>query len=93
MNKLNSIKFNVMAVIECYCKIGSEFYHQDRMTLDYNASKYNEASKDTKFFNRGDYGLQVSIKPYEKQDIKNQSINVLMAMLLITLHAMHCFEK
>ena len=52
-----------MAVTECYCKIGSEFYHQDRMTLDYNANKYNEASKYTKFFNRGCNGLKVSIKP------------------------------
>ena len=36
-------KFHIMNVTECYCKIGSEFYPEDRMNINYGANNYNEA--------------------------------------------------
>ena len=34
--------FDVMNVTECYCKIGSEFYPEDRMNINYGTNNYNE---------------------------------------------------
>ena len=34
-----------MNVTECYCKIGSEFYPEDRMNINYGAKNYIEALK------------------------------------------------
>ena len=33
-------------VTECYCKIGSDFYPEDRMNINYGTNKYNEAFKE-----------------------------------------------
>ena len=37
--------FDKMNVTECYCKIGSEFYAEDRMNINYGTNNYNEAFK------------------------------------------------
>ena len=34
--------FDIMNITECYCKIGSEFYPEDRMNIDYGTNNYNE---------------------------------------------------
>ena len=36
---------DIMNVTECYCKIGSEFYPEDRMNINYGSNNYNEAFK------------------------------------------------
>ena len=41
-----------MNVTECYCKIGREFYPQDRMNKNYGANNYNEAFKEIVNFNK-----------------------------------------
>ena len=38
-------KFHIINVTECYCKIGSEFYPEDRMNINYVTTNYNEALK------------------------------------------------
>ena len=38
--------FDIMKVTECYCKIGSEFYPEDRMNINYGTNNYNEAFKE-----------------------------------------------
>ena len=43
--------FDVMIVTECYCKIGSEFYREDRMNINYGTNNYNEAFKEIVSFN------------------------------------------
>ena len=53
-----------MNVIECYCKIGSEFYPEDRMNINYGINNYNEVFKEVVFFNRDYNGLLHNIKPY-----------------------------
>ena len=30
---------------ECYCKIGNEFYPEDRMNINYGTNDYNESFK------------------------------------------------
>ena len=37
--------FDVMNVSECYCKIGSEFYPEDRMNINYGTNNYNRLLK------------------------------------------------
>ena len=56
--------FHIMNVTECYCKIGSEFYPEDRMNKNYGTNKYNEAFKEIVNFNEDDNGLPHNIKPY-----------------------------
>ena len=56
--------FNIMNVTECYCKIGSEFYPEDRMNINYGDKNYNEAFKEIVSFNGGYTGLPHNIKPY-----------------------------
>ena len=56
--------FDVMNVTECYCKIGSEFYPEDRMNINYGTNNYNEAFKEFVSFNEDYNGLPHNIKPY-----------------------------
>ena len=56
--------FDVMNVTECYCKIGSEFYPEDRMNINYGTNNYNEAYKEIVSFNKDYNGLPLNIKPY-----------------------------
>ena len=56
--------FHVVNVTECYCKIGSEFYPEDRMNKIYGTKKYNEAFKEIVSFNKDYNGLPHNIKPY-----------------------------
>ena len=56
--------FDVMNVTECYCKIGSEFYPEDRMNINYGTNNYNEAFKEIVCFNKDYNGLPHNIKPY-----------------------------
>ena len=37
--------FDIKNVTECYCKIGSEIYPEDRMNINYVTKNYNEAFK------------------------------------------------
>ena len=56
--------FHLMNVTECYCKIGSEFYPEDRMSINYGTNNYNEAFKEIVSFNKDYNGLPYKIKPY-----------------------------
>ena len=56
--------FDVMNVTECYCKIGSEFYPEDRMNYNYGTNNYNEAFKEIVSFNKDYNGLPHNTKPY-----------------------------
>ena len=56
--------FDVMNVTECYCKIGSEFYLEDRMNINYGTNNYNEAFKEIVSLNEDYNGLPHNIKPY-----------------------------
>ena len=56
--------FDIMNVTECYCKIGSEFYPEDRMNINYATNNYNEAFKEIVSFNKDYNGLPHNIKPY-----------------------------
>ena len=57
--------FDVMNVTECYCKIGSGFYPEDRMNINYGTNNYKEAFKE--IVNFKDYNrLPLNIKPYIK---------------------------
>ena len=56
--------FDIMNVTECYCKIGSEFYPEDRMNINYGTNKFNEACKEIVSFNKDYNGLPHNIKPY-----------------------------
>ena len=52
-----------MKVTECYCKVGSEFYPEDRMSKNYGTNNYNEAFKEIVNFNEDYNGLPHNIKP------------------------------
>ena len=56
--------FHIMNVTECYCMIGSEFYPEDRMNINYGANIYIEAFKEIVSFNKDYNGLPHNIKPY-----------------------------
>ena len=56
--------FDVLNFIECYCKIGSEFYPEDRMNINYGTNNYNEDFKEIVSFNKDYNGLPHNIKPY-----------------------------
>ena len=49
--------FDIMNVTECYCKIGSEFYPENRMNITYGTNNYNEAFKEIVSFNKDFNGL------------------------------------
>ena len=55
---------HTMNVTECYCKIGSEFYPEDRMNIIYGTNNYNEAFKEIVNFNKDYNGLPLILKPY-----------------------------
>ena len=38
--------FDIMNVTECYCKIGSEFYPENRMNINYAIKNYDKAFKE-----------------------------------------------
>ena len=56
--------FDIMNVTECYCKIGSEFYSEDRMNIIYGTNNYNEAFKEVVSINKDYNGLPHNIKQY-----------------------------
>ena len=56
--------FHIMNVTECYCKIGSEIYPEDRMNINYVTNNYNEAFKEIVSFNKDYNSLPHNIKPY-----------------------------
>ena len=56
--------FDIMNVTECYCKIGSEFYPEDRMNINYGTNNFNEAFKEIVSFNKDYNGLPHNKKPY-----------------------------
>ena len=56
--------FDIMKVTECYCKIGSEFYPEDRMNINYGTNNYNEAFKEIVSFKKDYKWLPHNIKPY-----------------------------
>ena len=56
--------FHRMNVTECYCKIGSEFYPEDRLKINYGTNNYNEAFKEIVKFNKNYNALPPNIKPY-----------------------------
>ena len=56
--------FDVMNVTECYRKIGSEFYPEDRMNINYGTNNYNEAFKEIVSINKDYNGLPHNIKSY-----------------------------
>ena len=53
--------FDIMNATECYCKICSEFYPEDRMNIYYGTNNYNEAFKEIVSFNKGYNGLPHNI--------------------------------
>ena len=53
-----------MNVTERYCKIGSEFYLEDGMNINYGTNKYNEAFREIVSFNKDYNGIPHNIKPY-----------------------------
>ena len=56
--------FDIMNVTECYFKIGSEFYPEDRMNINYCTNNYNETFKGIVNINKGYNRLPHNIKPY-----------------------------
>ena len=56
--------FDIKNVTECYCKIGSEFYPEDRMNINYGTNNYNQAFKEIVSFNKDYNGLRHNTKPY-----------------------------
>ena len=65
-----------MKVTECYCKIGSEFYPEDRMNINYGTNNYNEAFKKFVSFNKDYNGLPHNIKPYINHRIFKSSYRI-----------------
>ena len=56
--------FDILNITECYCKIGSEFFPEDRMNINYGTNIYNEAFKQIVSFKKDYKGLPHNIKPY-----------------------------
>ena len=71
--------FDIMDVTECYCRIDSDFYPEDRMNINYGTNNYNQAFKENVVFNKGYNGLPHNIKPI----INNHSNVVIEYMYLI----------
>ena len=57
--------FDIMKVTECFCKIESEFYPEDRMNINYGNNNYSEAFKEIVNFNKDYNGLPRNIIPYK----------------------------
>ena len=86
MNKLNLMNtnastFDIMNVTECYCKIGSEFYPEDRMNINYGNNNYNEAFKEIVSFNKDYNGLPHNIKPY----INHRTFKIIIEYMYLIL--------
>ena len=58
--------FDIMNVTECYCRIGSEFYPEDRMNIYYGTNNYNEAFKEIVSFKKDYNGLPHTTKTIYK---------------------------
>ena len=56
--------FDIINVAECYRKIASEIYPEDRMNINSGTNNYNEAFKEIVNFNKDYTGLPHGIKPY-----------------------------
>ena len=52
-----------MNVTECFCKIGCEFYPEDRMKIYYGTNNYNEVFKGIVIFKKDYIRLPHKIKP------------------------------
>ena len=74
--------FDVMNVTECYCKIDSEFYLEDRMNINYGTNNYNEAFKEIVSFNKDYNGLPHNIKPYINHRTFKSSYRIFMYWIL-----------
>ena len=59
--------FDIMNVTECYCKIGNEFYPEDKMNFDYGTNNYNEPFKEIVKYNEDYNGLPQYIKLHISQ--------------------------
>ena len=57
--------FDIMKFTEFYCKIkiGSEFYPEDRMNINYGTNNYNEVFREIVSFNKDNNGLPHNIQP------------------------------
>ena len=55
--------FDMMNVFEWHCKIGSDFYPEDRMSFNYGTNHWNEAFKEIVNFYKDYNGLTHKIKP------------------------------
>ena len=55
---------DIMIFTECYCKIGGEFYPEDRMNINVGTNNHNEAYKKIVNFNKDYNGVPHNIKPY-----------------------------
>ena len=73
--------FDIMNVTECYCKIGSEFYPEDRMNINYGNNNYNEAFKEIVSFNKDYNGLPHNIKPY----INHRTFKIIIEYMYLIL--------
>ena len=56
--------FDIMNVTDCYCKVGSEFYPEDRLNINYSSNNYSGFFKEIVNFNKDYNGLPHNIKPY-----------------------------
>ena len=68
--------FHIMNVTECYCKIGSEFYPEDRMNINYGTNNYNEAFEEIVNFNKDYNDLPHNFKPYKNHRIFKSSFRI-----------------
>ena len=59
--------FDIMKVTECYCKIVSDFFPEDRMNFNYGTNNYNETFKEIVTFSKDYDGLPHNKKPYKNQ--------------------------
>ena len=69
----DSSTFDIMNVTECYCMIGSEFYSEDRMNINYGANNYNEGIVS---FNKDYNGLPHNIKPCKNHRLFKSSYRI-----------------
>ena len=60
-----------MNVTECYCKIGSVFYPEDRMNTNYGTNNYNGAFKEIVSFIKDYNGLPHKKTIYKSKNIQN----------------------
>ena len=68
--------FDIMNVTESYCKIGIEFYPEDRMNVNYGTNNYKEAFKEIVIFNKDYNGFPYNIKPYINHRIFKSSYRI-----------------